>query len=103
MHVLFDQSTESRSFCYFPTRGCWNGFYGIIETGIITVLVTFVVSQAIDLCHSSCYVHVARSCLVIFLCVCDMLCMYYLITLQYLGLFLIFQPAVVGMVIIALY
>ena len=55
------------------------------------------------LCHSSCYVHVALSCLVIFLCVCDMLCMYYLLTVQYLGLFLFFQPAVVGMVIIAFY
>ena len=30
----------------FPTRGCWNGFYGTIETGIITVSATCVVSQA---------------------------------------------------------
>ena len=79
----------------FPTRGCWNGFYGTIETGIITVSATCVVSQAISaivhgdmcsqpshLCHSSCYVHVVLSSLVIFLCVCDMLYMYYLLTVQ---------------------
>ena len=37
----------SRSFCYFPTRGCWNGFDGIIETGITTVSATYV-GQAIS-------------------------------------------------------
>ena len=48
VHVLFDQSTVSRFSAIFPTRGCWNGFYGIIETGIITVPATCVVSQAIS-------------------------------------------------------
>lgn len=33
---------------FFPTRGCWNGFYGIIETGIFTVSATCVVCQAIS-------------------------------------------------------
>ena len=60
-------------------------------------------SQPSHLCHSSCYVHVALSCLVILLCVCDMLYMYHLLAVQYLGLSLFFQPAVVGMFIIAFY
>ena len=97
VHVLFDQPTvifsNQRMLEWFLWHYRDRHFYSFGD----------MCSLPSHLCHSSCYVHVALSCLVIFLCVCDMLCMYYLLTVQYLGLFLFFQPAVVGMVIIAFY
>ena len=48
VHVLFDQSSVIWCFRYCPTRGCWNGFCGITETGILRVSVAFIVSPAIS-------------------------------------------------------
>ena len=82
LHVLFDQSLLIWSFGYFPTGGCWNGVYGITETGIFTTI--------FDMCSQPSHVffHHSYANVVlyhndwIFYRVSDMLWMYYSTNLQ---------------------
>ena len=87
---------------FFPTRGCWNGFYGIIETGIF-IRFNDICSQLNPSVQLFMFIFMLSCIIAITLDICSMRCMYFLpICCMGFGLSEFYQPGVVEMVFKAL-